>query len=164
MLFSGARFHSLLAHYWKDWDARCCLYKCDGLNSCCDYIVLHLCPLIILKASLILSQERKHCLIYIYPQWEFYTSVPTKHVVMQTLCEATINRLCSLHDSVCGVRSCFHPPLATLFAPRTLEKRTGHWSSYPLLLFTSYLSGDRLYTHFICICKAFLSQGALINP
>lgn len=66
MLFSGARFHSLLAHYWKDWDARCCLYKCDGLNSCCDYIVLHLCPLIILKASLILSQERKHCLIYIY--------------------------------------------------------------------------------------------------
>lgn len=58
----------------------------------------------------------------------------------------------------------FHPPPDTLFSPRTPEKRAGHWSLSPLLLFTSYLSADGLYIHFICICKACLSQGALMNP
>lgn len=65
----------------------------------------------------------------------------------------------------------FHPPLDTLFSPRTPEKRT--WSlilllllffSYFFLSLTRYLCGDRLCTPVhLHLQKAPLSKGALMN-
>ena len=88
----------------------------------------------------------------------FSTRVPAEPAaVMQTLFYKLAVFLCLIWCVCVLSEVVFHPPLDTLFSPRTPEKRTpSHWSFSPLLPFSPAIYqvlACLSYRGFICICK-----------